>query len=267
MNPETGGMGSGGIVLSPYVDLKGFFRCHVVITLDAVAETITINPLQATDAAGAGAKALNIPRVYTKFGSEKNFTPVAVNADSYVITPATAGIVVAEFDVSTLDVNNGFQFLRMRAVGSTLRKIANTMYPAGGKVRRVAPLIDPNQVFPYGFLESEWDDPGSIGAGWSIVSPEAHSDGADQSNMESVGLSVDEGDQFQVNMELYDYVAGQFRFFIQGQGSATILTDNGFIDEVITAGAPTSYTYRCRAATVGSANDYKIRGLSVVKLP
>lgn len=137
-NPETGGSGSGSLA-SGWAHVQRFMRCHVTVTLESGADNVTLSTFQAQDKYGLGAKPLRIHSVYTKFETEDEFTNVRVDANDYSVSRALGGVVVIGFDVSTLDVNNGFQFVQVKTSGSTTRQHAIMIYPTGGQVVRIVP--------------------------------------------------------------------------------------------------------------------------------
>jgi len=148
-NPDNGGSGVGSLE-SSWIDLQRFIRCHATVILDASAEAITVTPLQAIDEAGAGSKPLEIVYVYNKFGTEIDFTKEEVLADTYIITPTTAGVCIIEFYVPRLDINNAFRFIKIQLSGSSARNQGLVIYPTGGKPVRIEPAAPatPPLVYP-----------------------------------------------------------------------------------------------------------------------
>jgi len=130
-NLSSGGFGTGAID-SDWIDMSGNSKCHAIIDTGAHAsEQITVAALQATSAAGAGAKALPNQAGYSKFGG-LNFIRWDGAAD-FLIDWTTAGIAVIEFEIATMDINNGFKFLQIGLTGSTAREQAVVILPMGGR--------------------------------------------------------------------------------------------------------------------------------------
>jgi hypothetical protein len=91
-----------------FYDASGYRRFRAIAITDVVTATkvVTVELLQATDAAGAGAKLL---------GTLATYTAPAGNG---------LGLVVADAEVDELDVENGFKFVGVRIDsdnGSALR--------------------------------------------------------------------------------------------------------------------------------------------------
>jgi hypothetical protein len=112
-----------------WVSLKNFNHIEIIIMKAAGGngEPATFTFEQASDVAGTGAKALNFQELSVKDGADMTAigaptltSPAAGN--TYVQSVGdTQSLIVVEFDAQHLDVNNGFDCLRVRAgdVGST----------------------------------------------------------------------------------------------------------------------------------------------------
>lgn len=112
-----------------WVHLKHYGHLTIVLFKAAggAGEPPTLTVEQATDAAGAGAKALPFTRVAVKSGADLQaigqFTDVSQAAgNTYALAAGdTQAFVVVEFESAELDVANGYRFVRGRVadVGST----------------------------------------------------------------------------------------------------------------------------------------------------
>lgn len=123
--PAAGALNSG------WVAAQGT-KLHCIVLLDGTDEDITVTPNQATAAAGTGAKALNVHRVYHKTGTATAFTRVDVGAATYVYQPgANIGLLIVEIDIAEMDINNGFSHVRFALSGSTTRIQGLAVLPAG----------------------------------------------------------------------------------------------------------------------------------------
>lgn len=104
-----------------YVSLKKYERCSVVIFKAAgvAGDDPVITVTQAQDVAGTGVKALNFTRVDAKVGAQTGvgtFTAVtqaAGNTYTDLVSAEAQGLFVIEFKAEDLDVNNGFDCLKV----------------------------------------------------------------------------------------------------------------------------------------------------------
>jgi hypothetical protein len=122
-----------GALNGDWVSLKNFNHVEVVFfkAAGAAGEIPTFTFEQATNVAGAGAKALNFTRAVVKDGADQTVigAPTEVTqASGNTYAPAagnTQTIGVVEFDAQHLDVQNGFDCLRVRVndVGVTAQLV------------------------------------------------------------------------------------------------------------------------------------------------
>ena len=97
----------------------GYTKMHLIVTLDATDEDITVTPAQATASDGTGTKALTIQRTYSKEGAATVFTRVDTAAASIILAPgAVVATYILEFDVDNMDVDNDFDFIQLALTGS-----------------------------------------------------------------------------------------------------------------------------------------------------
>lgn len=104
-----------------YVSLKNFERCTILVVKAAgvAGDDPVITVTQAQDVAGTGVKALNFTRVDAKVGVQTGigvFTTVsqaAGNTYTDLVSAEAQGIFAIEFKAEDLDVNNGFDCLKV----------------------------------------------------------------------------------------------------------------------------------------------------------
>ena len=97
-----------------YYNMKYYGKCIFILQQGAVGGVATpaVTLLQATSAAGAGAKALSFTKRWTKVALTGTvFTETAVASDTYN-QPAVANTMnVLEVDAEELDTDNGFTYV------------------------------------------------------------------------------------------------------------------------------------------------------------
>lgn len=102
-----------------WVGLKEYDHLAIVVikAVGGAGEPATLTVQQATDNAGAGAKALNFTRVDRKEGADieavGEFSKVTqAAANTFALAATSEGIYVVEFDGQDLDIANGFAYVR-----------------------------------------------------------------------------------------------------------------------------------------------------------
>ena len=111
----------------------GQTKMHFIVTMDATDEDITITPLQATDNAAAGSKAVNVQRTYSKEGTATVYTRVDTAAATSVLAPgAVVATYILEIDVDSMDIANDFDHIQLGLTGSTTRVLASCCVPMVG---------------------------------------------------------------------------------------------------------------------------------------
>jgi hypothetical protein len=123
-----------------YVSMKNFSRCAIVITVKN-ATTVTgsaISLLQAKTVAGGSAKALSFSRMLANIdtGAGDTLTETAVTSDTFT-TDATNSknlMYVLEVDETNLDINNGFDCIRLVTGDATAATVTAVyyLYPYSG---------------------------------------------------------------------------------------------------------------------------------------
>jgi hypothetical protein len=127
-----------------YVSLKNYERCTIVIIKAAgvAGDDPVITVTQAQDVSGTGVKALQITRVDSKVGAQTGIGVFTKNtqaaADTYTDTVSgeAQAIMVVEFKAEDLDVNNGFDCLKVAVpdTGSGGAQLLTALYILrGGK--------------------------------------------------------------------------------------------------------------------------------------
>lgn len=104
-----------------YVSLKNFERCTIVVIKAAgvAGDDPVLTVTQAQDVSGTGVKALNITRVDSKIGVQTGIgvfttnTQAAAATYTDLVSAEAQGIMVVEFKAEDLDVNNGFDCLKI----------------------------------------------------------------------------------------------------------------------------------------------------------
>jgi hypothetical protein len=104
-----------------YVSLKNFERCTVLVVKAAgvAGDDPVITMTQAQDVSGTGVKALNFTRVDSKVGVQTGIgqftinTQAAGNTYTDTVSAEAQAIFAVEFKGEDLDVNNGFDCLKV----------------------------------------------------------------------------------------------------------------------------------------------------------
>ncbi len=127
-----------------WVNLKHYGRVVVLLFkgVGDAAEPAILELKQATDNAGAGAKALSIKKVYTKLDADGLNVAAWTEADpttanTYNATGNLAGLVAFEVRAEDLDVNGGFTHIQVNVadvgavaqLGGVLYLFGNPRYP------------------------------------------------------------------------------------------------------------------------------------------
>lgn len=135
---------AGGQNDGDWVSLKNYNHCAVIFIKEpgAVGEGPILTFEQATAVAGTGAKALPIPDgVYVKSGADLfaigQFTKVAAStSNTYNLSAAgdNQNLIVVEFNASDLDVEGGFDCLRLKIAdtGATAGQLGAALYLLSG---------------------------------------------------------------------------------------------------------------------------------------
>ena len=123
-----------------YVSLKNYSRCTIIISVDN-GNTVTggaVTLLQATTVAGGSEKALAFSKMYadinTAVGDTLVETAVVSNTFTTDTTNASNLLYVIEVQASDLDIDNGFDCLRIdvasmaNAVGAVIYVLHGTRY-------------------------------------------------------------------------------------------------------------------------------------------
>lgn len=100
-----------------WVSVKNATKLTAVLSKGAgtAGEDPTITLQQAKDSSGTGAKALNFTRIYERLGTATEYTRVDQTAANTYVNAASAevaGIIQVSVDVHSLDVDNGFCYVR-----------------------------------------------------------------------------------------------------------------------------------------------------------
>jgi hypothetical protein len=135
---------TGAAVVGDYVCLKGYSHLTVVIVQGAWAGgTPAVTLKQATDVAATGEKALGFTKYYKGTAlTDDNYEAITVSSDTYTLT-ATANLVnIIEVDASSLDVDNGFDCVRLGIAtpGSNADLIAVLYILSGARYPQADPL-------------------------------------------------------------------------------------------------------------------------------
>lgn len=104
-----------------YVSLKNYDRCTILVYKAAgvAGDDPVLTVTQAQDVAGTGVKALNFTRIDAKVGAQTGvgtFTTVtqaAGNTYTDAVSAEAQGLFAIEFKADDLDVNNGFDCLKI----------------------------------------------------------------------------------------------------------------------------------------------------------
>jgi hypothetical protein len=106
---------TGAAVAGDYVSLKGYSHLTIVIMQGAWAGgTPAVTLLQATDVAATGAKALSFTKYWSGTALTADLlTANTVTSDTYNLTATANKFNVIEVDASSLDVDGGFDCVRV----------------------------------------------------------------------------------------------------------------------------------------------------------
>lgn len=133
-----------------YVSLKNYERCSIVIYKAAgvAGDDPVITVTQAQDVSGTGVKALNFTRVDSKVGVQTGIgtfttnTQAAGNTYTDLVSAEAQGLFVIEFKAEDLDVNNGFDCLKVAVpdTGSAGAQLLCALYILRGAKYATNPL-------------------------------------------------------------------------------------------------------------------------------
>lgn len=133
-----------------YVSLKNYERCTIIVYKAAgtAGDDPVITVTQAQDVSGTGVKALNFTRVDAKVGAQTGvgqFTTVTqASGNTYTdaVSAEAQGIFAIEFKAEDLDVNNGFDCLKVAIpdTGSAGAQILCALYVLRGAKYGSQPL-------------------------------------------------------------------------------------------------------------------------------
>ena len=128
---------NGATLNEDVVSLKGYEHIDVVISVGNVAGDITVTLKQSSDVAGTGEKALAFDAMW------KDQTKTTVTSDTFDIAAASDdnSIFVIPIDASELDVDNGFDCIRVDLTDPAAAALVSCTYEMCGG--RYGALIDP----------------------------------------------------------------------------------------------------------------------------
>lgn len=106
---------TGAAVTGDYVSMKGYTHLTIFIQQGAWAGgTPAVTLKQATDVAGTSEKALSFTKYWTGVALTADLlTEVAVVSDTFNLTAVANTFTVLEVDVSSLDIDNSFDCVRL----------------------------------------------------------------------------------------------------------------------------------------------------------
>jgi len=107
---------TGAAANGDYISLKNSHHVTIIIKWGvSLVATQAITLTQATSVAGAGAKALSFTKTWVNADTTSSdaFVKTTVTSDTYDKTAASQQIHVIEIDASQLDVENGFDCIRV----------------------------------------------------------------------------------------------------------------------------------------------------------
>lgn len=106
---------TGAAVTGDYVSMKGFDHLTIIIQQGAWAGgTPAVTLKQASDVSATGEKALSFSWRWTKVGlTGTTYTKTAVTSDTFNLSATANTINVIEVDASSLDVDGGFDCVRV----------------------------------------------------------------------------------------------------------------------------------------------------------
>ena len=113
-------------VTGDYVSMKNYDHLTIILQFGAVGTGTALTLKQATDVGNSlsDEKALGFSKIFTNVGNTTDtLTEVAVTSNTYTVGDAPSNLYVVEVDAASLDVNNGFDCVRMNlaaGAGTTL---------------------------------------------------------------------------------------------------------------------------------------------------
>jgi hypothetical protein len=131
---------NGATLGEDYVSLKAYEHVGVVINSGNVAGNITVTLKQATAVAGTAEKALAFDSYW------KDGVKTAVTSDTFDILAASDDntVIVIPIDASELDVDNGFDCLRVDLTDPSAAALVGCIYEmCGGRYGAlISPIVD-----------------------------------------------------------------------------------------------------------------------------
>lgn len=141
---------------SDWVNLKSYARLLIVFFKGAAAsgtEDPTVTVLQATDVAGAGAKALTINRSWTKTDADLTtigqFTAGTPSTNTLTVASSAqkAGIWVMEVLATDLDESNNFSCVQANVADvGTVAQLGCLLYVLGEPRQSDTPVLNPSAL-------------------------------------------------------------------------------------------------------------------------
>jgi len=117
-----------------YISMANASGCDVIVQAGTVGASYAITLTQATDASGTSAKTLGFPYMWTNDASSgaAALTKTAVSSDTFNVDTANSTYVVP-IAADTLDVDNGFDYVRVNAADPGAAAVGATLYVLHGK--------------------------------------------------------------------------------------------------------------------------------------
>jgi hypothetical protein len=141
---------------SDWVNMKAYARLLIIFYKGAAAsgtEDPTVTLLQATDVSGAGSKALNIARSWTKTDADLTtigqFTAGAPSTNTLTVASSAqkAAIWVIEVLASDLDRTNDFDCVRANVADvGTVEQLGCLLYVLGEPRQADTPVLNPSAL-------------------------------------------------------------------------------------------------------------------------
>jgi len=117
--------------IGDWINTRGAKMIYIVAHVNqGNAATVLLSVLQATSAAGAGSKAVDVVPIFTNLDTDAgNAFTRQTNAATYTTDAAVKNkIVVFVLDPATLDMGNGFKYISLSTGASNVANITSALY-------------------------------------------------------------------------------------------------------------------------------------------
>jgi len=119
---------NGSGLTGDYVSMKNYNHCTVILNFGAIGAANTVTLKQATDVSGTSEKALSFTEYFKKEGTSTDTFTRATCSSTFNTGTTSNSVYVVEIDANDLDVDNGFDCLRVNIADPGASTIVGVTY-------------------------------------------------------------------------------------------------------------------------------------------